>query len=562
MNIFSRTGIFFLISAVALSCSKTPAQETEEPVKPKNSYVESMYVNGQLVNAGGTVSGVDPADITLKIVFSNEIDMSELSLGGISMSNGIGSDFTVMDSGDPYTLELHLNRELKYFSSYYLYVSEGENLGLNIIDTYDYTINTEIDPTPKFEEIPDEDLMTLVQKQTFSYFWDYAHPDSGLAGERLNSGNTVTSGGSGFGIMTIPVAVSRGFISREEAVERMLKIVTFLDETAETFHGAFPHWLDGSTGKVIPFSSNDNGADLVETAFLIQGLLTVKEFFDGETRDEQLIREKITSIWERVEWSWFRKNGENRLYWHWSPDKDWAMNMPVSGWNEGLIVYVLAASSPTYPVDRQVYDEGWTGNGSFRNGKEFYGIELPLGQDYGGPLFFTHYSFLGLDPRNLSDAYADYWEQNTAHARINHAYCKDNPKGWYGYSDSCWGLTASDYPDGYTASSPTNDTGTIAPTAALSSFPYTPEESMAAMKYFYYILGDRLWGEYGFKDAFNLDRRWIASSYIAIDQGPIVIMMENYRTGLLWDLFMKNSDILTGLSRLGFTVSGQSAVLR
>jgi len=239
MNIFSRTGIFFLISAVALSCSKTPAQETEEPVKPKNSYVESMYVNGQLVNAGGTVSGVDPADITLKIVFSNEIDMSELSLGGISMSNGIGSDFTVMDSGDPYTLELHLNRELKYFSSYYLYVSEGENLGLNIIDTYDYTINTEIDPTPKFEEIPDEDLMTLVQKQTFSYFWDYAHPDSGLARERLNSGNTVTSGGSGFGIMTIPVAVSRGFISREEAVERMLKIVTFLDETAETFHGAF-----------------------------------------------------------------------------------------------------------------------------------------------------------------------------------------------------------------------------------------------------------------------------------------------------------------------------------
>ena len=228
------------------------------------------------------------------------------------------------------------------------------------------------------------------------------------------------------------------------------------------------------------------------------------------------------------------------------------MNMPVRGWNEGLIVYVLAASSPTYPVDKAVYDSGWAQDGSMRNGTEFYGVTLPLGSDYGGPLFFAHYSFLGLDPRNLSDAYADYWEQNVSHSKINFEYCKANPAGHYGYSENCWGLTACDIPDGYTANSPTNDTGTIAPTAALSSFPYTPDESMAALHYFYYILGDRLFGDYGFRDSFNLDRSWFASSYIAIDQGPIVIMIENYRTGLLWKLFMQNEEVLAGLAKLGF----------
>jgi hypothetical protein len=188
-----------------------------------------------------------------------------------------------------------------------------------------------------------------------------------------------------------------------------------------------------------------------------------------------------------------------------------------------------------------------------KNGKKFYDITLPLGSDYGGPLFFAHYSFMGLDPRNLSDAYADYWEQNVAHAKINHAYCKANPKGHYGYSERCWGLTASDIQNGYTASSPTNDKGTIAPTAALASMPYTPQESMKALEYFYYVLGDRLFKEYGFVDSFSLEKRWFASSYIAIDQGPIVVMIENHRTGLLWDNFMKNEDVQKGLKKLGFT---------
>jgi hypothetical protein len=227
--------------------------------------------------------------------------------------------------------------------------------------------------------------------------------------------------------------------------------------------------------------------------------------------------------------------------------------MPVSGWNEALIVYVLAASSPTHPITKSVYDEGWARNGAYpmKNGKSFYGIQLPLGEDYGGPLFYAHYSFLGLDPRKLNDQYASYLSQNIAHSRINYEYCRLNPKKYVGYSANCWGLTASDIQNSYSASSPKNDLGVIAPTAAISSLPYAPNESMKALKYFYYILGDKLWGEYGFYDSFNLTSLWFADSYLAIDQGPIVCMTENYRTGFLWNLFMVNTEVRTGLDKLG-----------
>lgn len=391
-----------------------------------------------------------------------------------------------------------------------------------------------------------------MQEQTFKYFWDYAHPSSGLARERFGSGDTVTSGGSGFGIMTIPVAISRGFITREEGADRLLKIVKFFEEKAERFHGVFSHWLNGANGKAIAFSTKDNGADLVETAFLMQGLLTVRQYFDANNEKEANIRQIITRLWEAVEWTWFTKEGtEKALYWHWSPDYGWEMNMRITGWNEALIVYVLAAASPTYPISKEVYDNGWARNGAIKNGKRFFDIPLPLGYDYGGPLFFTHYSFLGLNPKGLVDNYTNYWAQNVAHAKINHAYCSEDRRN-RGYSDECWGLTASDYHSGYTASSPTNDQGTIAPTAALSSFPYTPEESMAALKYFYYKLGEKLWGAYGFYDAFTPSKDWYARSFLAIDQGPIIIMIENYRTQLLWNLFMSDKEIQAGLDKLGF----------
>jgi hypothetical protein len=285
----------------------------------------------------------------------------------------------------------------------------------------------------------------------------------------------------------------------------------------------------------------------------MEGLLTVQSYFKNGNAAEQAMCANIETLYENVEWTWFQQNGQQKLFWHWSPDYGWAINMQISGWDEALIIYVLAASSPTHPITKAVYDNGWALNGGIKNGKSFYGITLPLGPDYGGPMFFAHYSFLGLDPRHLSDSYANYWQQNTAHAQINYQYCVANPKMNYGYGINCWGLTASDIQNSYTASSPTNDVGVIAPTAALSSFPYTPVESMRALHFFYYTLGDKIWGTYGFNDAFNLNQGWFATSYLAIDQGPIVAMIENYRTGLLWNLFMQNTNVQAGLTKLGFT---------
>jgi hypothetical protein len=410
---------------------------------------------------------------------------------------------------------------------------------------------TTIDTANKFPVISDDALLDLVQKQTFKYFWDFGHPVSGMARERNSSGDIVTTGGTGFGIMAIVAAVNRQFITHADGLARLQKIVAFL-KTAQTFHGAFPHWMNGATGVVVPFSQQDDGADLVETAYLMQGLLTARQYFNDTGAAETTLRNDINSLWNAVEWDWFRQNGQNTLYWHWSPNYAWSSNMQVNGWDEALITYVLAASSTTHSVPKAVYDNGWALNGAIKNGNTYLGVQLPLGPAEGGPLFFAHYSFLGIDPNGLSDAYASYDLQNKAHAMINYDYCVANPQGNSGYSADCWGLTASDIEGGYTASSPTNDVGVIAPTAAIASLPYTPTQSMAALRFFYYKLGDKLWGEYGFYDSFDLNDAWFANSTLAIDQGPIIDMIENYRSGLLWNLFMSCPEVKSGMKSLGF----------
>ncbi|MEO5682825.1 MAG: glucoamylase family protein [Chitinophagaceae bacterium] len=409
--------------------------------------------------------------------------------------------------------------------------------------------------TARPTNLSDSALLDLVQQQTFRYFWDFAHPVSGMARERSNKSydygdEVVTTGGTGFGIMTVIVAAERGWIARDTAAGLMRKMVNFLLK-ANAYHGAFPHWLDGATGKTIPFSRKDDGGDLVETSYLFQGLLCARQYFNADNPVEKEFRNKLNWLWTGIEWDWYTHDQEV-LYWHWSPNNGWAMNFPVRGFNECMIMYILAASADNYPVTAAVYHRGWAESNFFRNGKEFYGYKLPLGFDYGGPLFFSQYSFLGLDPRGLKDRYADYWEQNKNHTLINHAYCLDNPKKFKGYGENCWGLTASDTYNGYNAFSPTNDEGTITPTAALSAFPYTPEYSMKALKHFYFDLGDKIWGEYGFTDAFNETQNWYAKSYLAIDQGPIVAMIENQRTGLLWKLFMSCPEIQRGLKKLNF----------
>ena len=412
-------------------------------------------------------------------------------------------------------------------------------------------------------EMTDEELLTMVQEATFKYFWDYAHPVSGLSRERTpGMEDVVTSGGSGFGVMAILVGIEREFITREEGAQRILKILNFLDN-ADRFHGAWSHWLDGGTGEVIPFSGYDDGGDLVETAYMIQGLLTARTYFNQNNSTEKQIDSLISHLWESVEWDWYRRfPSSNYIYWHWSPNHQWAMDFPIIGPNECMITYLLAIASPTHSIPASLYENGWASNPNYDNGKTFYGYPLWVGWDYGGPLFFAHYSYLGFDPRLKKDSHTNYFNNNRNQTLINRAYCIDNPGGYEGYGENCWGLTASDNPFGYFAHEPQvgKDNGTITPTAALSSFPYTPEESMAALKHFYRELGDKLWGPFGFKDAFNQTLNWFAGSYIAIDQGPIIVMIENYRSGLLWKNFMANPEIQSMLDAIGFVPDTTTAI--
>ncbi|MFD1755062.1 glucoamylase family protein [Rufibacter sediminis] len=404
---------------------------------------------------------------------------------------------------------------------------------------------------PPVSTASDKELLDKVQRETFQYFWEYAHPTSGMARERTNSGETVTSGGTGFGIQAIVVGVHRGFITRPEATECLLKLCNFL-ASADRFHGVWPHWLNGTTGKVIPFSPKDDGGDVIETAFLVNGLLTARAYFNGPDAKETELRNKITQLWETVEWDWYASRNDNKLYWHWSPNYGWEMNMPIQGWNEGLIAYVLALASPTHAISPAVYQTSWTGNG-FRNTQTLEGYRLDIGPSYGGPLFFAHYSFLSLDPRQMQDQHVNYWQHNVKHTLINRSYSIYSANKAYGYSEHLWGLTASDDPDGYSAHSPTNDNGTVTPTAALSSFPYTPFYAMQVLRNLYGGLKTQLIGAYGPYDAYNKQRNWVGRDYLAIDQGPIVAMIENYRSGLLWGLFTKLPEIQAGLTKAGIS---------
>ena len=405
-------------------------------------------------------------------------------------------------------------------------------------------------PVDNVDVIPFEDLLTLTQHQTFKYFWDFAEPISGLAREDSERTNIITTGGSGFGVASFIVGVERGWVSRDDVINRMETVLTFL-EGAEKYHGAFSHWYD-SSGNTIEFGDLDDGGDIVETALLIQGLLIARQYFSNNNEEEIELRNRITNIWEDVEWTWYTQ-GQNKITWHWSPSHGFAINLDVRGWNEALIVYVLASSSPTYPINSEVYNDGWTRGGAFVNSGTFYDIFLPLGENFGGPLFYSHYSFIGIDPRNLDDQYTNYFDQNRAHSLINYDHCVTNPNNYGGYSDDSWGITASTNYNGYSAHSPNNDLGVISPTAALSSFPYTPLESKKALENFYYNLNDELWGDYGFFDAFSIHYNWYSDRYLAIDQGPIILMIENYRTQLLWNLFMQDQEIIEGLSNLGFS---------
>ena len=421
-------------------------------------------------------------------------------------------------------------------------------------------------------EMSDDELLTMLQKACFDYYWEGGDAHSGMTRENIpGDDRIVATGASGFGVMALLVGVERGFITREQGLERVAKIVDFLAR-AQRYHGAWSHYMDGGSGRTMPvFGMEDNGGDLVETSFLMQGLLAARQYFHGTSAEEQALDDAITRLWQTVEWDWYRETpGSDFLYWHWSPEWAFKIHHPLIGFNEVMITYLLAMSSPTHGVPATLYYSGWAGqsqtNISYRegwsgtsdgnhygNGHTYFGIKLDVGVGPGGPLFFTHYSFLGFDPHSLHDRFTrSYFENNRNIALISRAYSIANPKHFSGYGPDAWGLTASDGPYGYAAHAPdaADDLGTITPTGALTSFPYTPQASMSAFKHYYRDLGGQLWGIYGPRDAFNPSQNWVSPIYMGLNQAPIVVMVENGRSGLVWKNFMANPEIGAMLKKL------------
>lgn len=511
--------------------------------------LKSVTLNGLEFLQHKNLENIDFNHVNIQLQFSDPLDSSDYKTF-FTLAGRNNLSFSLSDSNRKVSVTNNTPLPDYNLTQFDVSSSLRSKKGL-MFDGFTNSFYTSLDSTYKFPPLSDDALLTLVQQQTLRYFVDFAHPACGMARERNTSGDVVTTGGSGFGVMALVVGINRGFITRDQGLTQFGKILTFL-ETCNRFHGAWPHWMNGNTGIVVPFGPKDDGGDIVETSYMVMGLYTMRQYLDSTNAVEKQLISRINALTAAVEYDWYTQ-GQNVLYWNWSPDYGFAINVKVQGYNETLITYVVAASSATHPISALVYSQGYALNGAIKNGNSYYGITLPLGQPYGGPLFFTQYTYLGLDPRKLSDTYANYWTQNVNQSMINYSYCVANPNKYIGYNSTSWGLTASDDPNAYTAHSPTNDDGVITPTAAVSSLPYTPIQSMDAIRKFYYILGNRLWGDYGYYDAFDVTASWWATSYIAIDEGPIVGMIENYRTHLLWDLFMSCPEIRQGLIKLGFS---------
>jgi hypothetical protein len=392
-------------------------------------------------------------------------------------------------------------------------------------------------------------VMDEWQRKNFSFFFEGAS-STGMALEGNDRGDVITIGGSGFGVMAIIVGTERSWITREQSTTQMQKIVRFLGK-AERFKGAWSHWYNPD-GTAHPFGDQEKTGDLIETAFMMAGLLAAGEYYTGTSAVEKEIRDSVASFWKTIDWR-FYAGTDNALNWLYYSHEN-RLTMHIKGWNEGLISYILALGAPEpMNISYDVYNNGWLSGGAIlnRTGK-FYGYDLPLGENYGGPMFFAHYSFLGLNPNLMEDNYANYWKQNVGHTMINRHYCVYAAPKTFKYGETDWGLTAcygGRPPWGYLARSPLNDDGVIAPTAALGSYPYTPFYSTQVL--FRLAEYSLVHGTYGFADAYSPETSTSEKKHLAIDQGPIVVMMENYRSGLIWNLLMKNADIQKGLALAG-----------
>jgi hypothetical protein len=425
-------------------------------------------------------------------------------------------------------------------------------------DTGDWSEVASASSTP-FER---EGFLTEVQEAGFRYFYNYAYPGSHLPREGIKAKDSwdptaMSAVSTGMYFFNIVVGIERGFITREQGAAHAKVLLDFLNGPTERFYGAFPHWIDGKTGKVRPFSSKDNGADMVETAIIAQGLIFAREYFDGYSVVENSIRQTSDSLWKAIEWDKFIQNpgtDEQVMIWHWTPEHGFS-DLPIVGFNEAEICYILGVGSPTFPIAPEVYWDGWVAkNPEYYNPRTVEGlngpIELKLTWDYGIPMFVMHYSYLGLDPRSVPLQDGNLFDEFTRLTLANHDYAKLNADKFKGY-DKYWGLTASLDPNGYRAHHPIHDdNGTISPTGALCSMPYLPKQVIDMMCELYLEKGDTLWGPFGFYDAFNPTLDWVADGYIGIDVGPIAPMIENYRSGKLWYTFMQAPEVHEAIEKI------------
>jgi hypothetical protein len=537
---------------IVLGCSKTSDITPNQPSNPDTTLSYLTLTNTTLNNVPVASSTLRLKDnvAEIRLNFSDKIDRNTVSNAVLWSSTTPSISYSNSDS----TILLRSSSTLAYLTQYNITISKDlkSTSGAHLYSPFSLSICTGINPSNKFPLISDDALLDSIQKATFRYFWNYSSETSGLACDKSSTYKDYCSiGATGFGIMTLPAAIERGFITRTEGLARLQKIVDFLKNSVSSYKGVFPHFVNGNTGSVIPDGILD-GWDLVETSFLMMGLLTSRQYFNNPSLEENNLRTEINRLYQDVQWSEFQ-NGQDVLYWSYNPTGGW--QHPIRGWNETMITYVLAASSQTHSIEKSVYDNGFAQNGGMKSGNEFYGFTLPLGSDYGGQLYLSQFSFLGIKPIGLSDSYADYEVQTKNHALINHAYCKINPKKYFAYSDSCWGLTAGASKGGYVQASPSNDIGHIYPSAAVASLPYAPVESLKAIKYFYYRLGDILWTDYGFSDSFSFNTLpyWVANEVFGYDQLNMFCGIENYRTGLIWSLFTSCPEVQAGMRKLGFS---------
>ncbi len=417
-------------------------------------------------------------------------------------------------------------------------------------------------------------FLDSLSKHTFHYFWDLAGPENGLIPDRWPTPSFASIAATGFGLSSYLVGVERGYITRKEAAGRVLKTLRFFQNApmgnnssdVSGNHGFFYHFLDMQAG--LRFRQVE--LSTIDTGLLIAGVLSCQTYFDGENENEKEIRSLADCLYRSVEWDW-AMNEKKTLSMGWHPEHGF-IEASWKGYNEGMILYIMGLSSPTHPLPQNSW-KSWTE--TYQWG-EFYGQE----HVNFGPLFGHQYSQMYIDFNGIKDEFMrskgiDYFENSRRATYANRAYCILNPGGWVGYSENNWGLTACDGPGNESNSNPnisfagynargagqwyTQDDGTISPTAAGGSLPFAPEICIPALQNMYQQYGSKIYSKYGFRDAFNLtilnadgSKGWYDVDYIGIDQGPILIQIENYRNGFLWELMKKNPYIKQGLKNAGF----------